>query len=148
MRTAILALLALPLLAGTPPPQVHPGLGQISRIENHSNETWQLGMGVRVAGAIQVRPAGSHDLPASLEKEGDTYPLAPGKAFDMKVLPTRNNLALQVTFTGAGGAGASVYISQGNPGDPHTLNTNESKTVHMDKERYGKFRDGAFVTIN
>jgi hypothetical protein len=149
MRTAILAILALPLLAGTPPKRVRPEPGQVSRIENKSSAAWQLGMGQRVAGEIQVRPAGSHDAPASLQKEGDTFTLVPGQAFDMKVLPTKQNLALQVTFSTVGGsAGASIFISQGNPGDPHTLNINESKAVHVDKARYGHNRAGAFVTID
>jgi len=62
-------------------------------------------------------------------------------------------LALQVRFAmvaapNGGVSGGSVFVSQGNPGDQHTLNINDSPVVHVDRAFYGKPRAGTFVRIN
>lgn len=145
MRTALLALLVLPLLAGRPAVVTAP---QPSRVENHAAQACKVAMGSWVAGEIQIRPAGGTTDLARLKRQGEGYLLESGQAVDLLVLPDRNGLALQVTFAMASGSGGgSIYISQGRPGDPHTLNINEGPELHVDKGRYGRARDGAFVLI-
>jgi hypothetical protein len=148
MRIGPVALLACALLAAPAP--ARPLDNSVSRVENRTVQAWKLGMGAWVAGMIRIRePGGSTEL-ASLKKEGEAYFLMPGKAVDIEILPTRNCLALQVTFSmpAGPGASASVFISQGNPGDPHTLNINPSTAVHVERAFYGQPRRGAFVHID
>jgi hypothetical protein len=143
MRTGALVILACSLLAAQRPP------GPASRVENRTPQAWKLAMGRWVAGTVQVRPGGRRVAPASLKAEGDAYLLAPGAAVEIKVLPDRNGLALQVVFmpVSAPGAGASIFISQGLPADPPTLNINPNPTVRIERDRYGHAADGPFVLI-
>ena len=94
-----------------------------------------------------MRPEGAEIV--GFRGEGEAYVIEAGQAVDMAVLPTRECLALQVVLSRVDGAGtaASIYISQGNPGDPHTLNINEAPSVQVDRTRYGRPEAGAFVRI-
>ncbi|MDR3672725.1 MAG: hypothetical protein P4L36_17900 [Holophaga sp.] len=145
-----LALLAFTFLGGPGLVPARAADVAISRVENRTYQAWKLSMGNWAAGMIRIRETGSHNELANLRTEGEGFFLMPGKAVDMEILPTRNCLALQVVFSmpnGASGA-ASVFISQGNPGDPHTLNINPSPAVHVDRSRYGRAGNGPFVLIN
>jgi hypothetical protein len=148
MRIGPVVLLACALLAGPAPARTPDN--PVSRVENRTVQAWKLGMGLWVAGMIRIREAGGSTELARLKGQGETFFLMPGKAVDMEILPTRDCLALQVTFSMPAGAGssASVFISQGNPGDPHTLNINPSPTVHVNRAFYGQARRGAFITID
>jgi hypothetical protein len=141
MRIGVLALLTCSLLAGPRP-------APASRIENRTTQAWKVGLGSWVAGTVRIREAGGHTELASLDGAG--YLLKPGKSIDLEILPTRNSLALQVTFSAAGesGSSASIFISQGNPGDQPTLNINPAPAVHVNKTLYGRSREGAFVLID
>jgi hypothetical protein len=146
MRTGIFALLAVSLLAGT-----RPRIAEVpvSRIENQAAQPWKLILGKRVAGIIRIRPTGTPAGAAKLEGEGEAYVIQPGQSVDMAVLPTRDSLALEVVFSKVDGSGstASIYISQGNRSDPHTLNINESPSVSVDRTCYGRSGNGPFVRI-
>jgi len=147
MRIGLVALLTCALCAG-PAAARTPG-NPVSRVENRTVQAWKLGMGQWVAGKIRIREAGGSTELASLKDQGEAFFLMPGKAVDMEIVPTRDCLALQVIFSmPASGSSASVFISQGNPGDPHTLNINPSPTVHVDRAFYGQARRGAFITID
>jgi hypothetical protein len=151
VRIGALILLAGSFLGGPGMIPARAADGVISRVENRTYQAWKLSMGNWVAGMVRIREAGSRTELASLREEGEDFFLMPGKAIDMEVLPTRNCLALQVVFSMPSGPSgtASVFISQGNPGDPHTLNINESPAVHVDRSRYGQARNGGpFVLIN
>jgi hypothetical protein len=121
----------------------------VSRVENRTGQAWKLSMGNWAAGMIRIREAGGRTELASLREQGEGFFLMPGKAVDMEVLPTRNSLALQVVFSMPSGPSgtASIFFSQGNPGDPHTLNINPSPAVHVDRNKYGQARSGPFVRI-
>jgi len=150
MRTPITALLASALLAWAGPVTASgPVQAPSSRVENRSTHAWRVGMGFWVAGEIRVHRSQDHAELARLKNQGDNYILGAGEAVDLKVLPTRNGLALQVTFRPVDGRGtaANVYISQGNPGDRHTLNVNDAPTVQVDKTCYGRSEAGPFVVI-
>jgi hypothetical protein len=153
MRIGVLAILFCWLLAGTCPASARTPDAQSSRVENHTQQTWKVSVGSWAAGMIRIREAGSRIELASLKGEGEGYLLEAGKAVEMEILPTKKCLALQVRFAmvampSGGVSGASIFVSQGNPGDQHTLNINDSPVVHVDKAFYGKPREGTFVRIN
>lgn len=146
MRTAMMAILTLTLMAG---PRQAPVKAQVSRIENRTDQPWKLTLDKWVAGAIRIRQAGAATGAASLEREGAAYVIGVGQAIEMTVQSTRNCLALELVLSRMDGTGpaASIYISQGNPGDPHTLNINDAPSVRVERTFYGHSGTGAFVQI-
>jgi hypothetical protein len=150
MRTGILATLAAVSLAGAVPAPVRGPVDMpFSRVENRSPQAWRVGMGRWVAGEIRIQqPDGRAEI-ARLKREGEGFVMQAGQTVHLKVLPTRGSLALQVTFSRVDGAGvpASVFVSQGNPGDKPTLNVNEAPTVRVEKAWFGRSADGPFILI-
>jgi hypothetical protein len=120
-----------------------------SRVENRSVKAWGVAMGHWVAGEILIQKANDRAEIARLRREGETFVLETGQAIVMTVRPTRGLLALQVAFRPVDGTGgsANIFISQGNPGDQHTLNVNDSPSVQVDKGLYGRSAAGPFVLI-
>lgn len=150
MRTGCCMILVLALLEGSAFPVRAQTQPWPSRVENRSRRACRVAMGQWVAGEIRLRqPKGKAEL-ARLKGEGETYPLAPGQSLEMLVLPTHDSLALQVVFLPGDGSGlpGSVFISQGNPGDPPTLNINEAPAVQVEKARFGRPEQGPFVLIH
>jgi hypothetical protein len=147
MRMGTLVILACSLLGGPSPNPARAADVPISRVENRTFQAWKVSMGDWTAGMVRIREAGSPVELARLRSEGEGYFLMPGKAVDLEILPTGNCLALQITFSLPSGPAASIFISQGNPGDPHTLNINPSPAVRVDRTFYGRARSGAFVQI-
>ena len=147
MHSKLLALLFLPLLvAGPPAPLAAPPVG---RVRNRASQAWTLAMGQWVAGKIRILSVPDGGELAQLKPQGPGFVLDPGRAVDLEATPDANGLALQVTIVPVARqqAGASVYISQGLPGDRPTLNPNESPAVRVDKTLFGRPKDGEFVVI-
>ncbi len=148
MRMDIFVILACAILGGPCPSSARAADAPISRVENRTFQAWKVSVGDWTAGMVRIREAGGRAELASLRGEGEGYYLMPGKAVDLEVLPTGNCLALQITFSRPSGPAASIFISQGNPGDPHTLDINPSPAVRVDKDFYGRAGSGAFVLIH
>ena len=144
IRKTILALLSGALMAA-------PAAGiPFSRVENRGGQPWMLKMGGYVAGTIHIREAGGRAEQAVLKTEGESFRLEAGRTVEVAILPNRNGLALQVSFSAleGGAPGASIFVSQGSPKYGPTININDSQKVHVDKAFYGKHKDGAFVRID
>jgi len=150
MRTGTRILVTCALIAGLAPAwAARPAETPFSKLENKTALPWTLTLHNFVAGKVSIRKPGTLTELASLNAEGENFRIDSGQAIEIGILPVKKSLALGVTLRMTGGSvtAASIFISQGMPKDPPTLNINATPLVHVDKDAFGKAKTGTFILL-